>query len=71
MDSLINLQKQIAYSLIDKIQNNEVTTDRATQIAHNIEVLLPDFLTKEQLREAFTYIVKIPELSSIKLDLNT
>lgn len=70
MNHLINLQKQIAYTLIDKIQNNEITTDRATEIARKIEVILPDFLTNKQLRKVFGYIVEIPELSDIKLNLD-
>lgn len=69
MYPLTELQKQIAYRLIDKIQKNELTSGRATEIARKIEVLLPDFLTNEQLKEAFDHIIKIPELSDIKLNL--
>lgn len=70
MNPLVDLQKQIAYTLIAKVQNGEITTDRATEIARKVEILLPDFLTKKELEEASAYIIKIPELSSIKLNIN-
>lgn len=70
MNPIIDLQKQIAYTLIDKIQKNEITTDLATEIALKVERLLPDFLIDKQLDEVFKRITEIPALSSVKLNLD-
>jgi len=69
MSLLIDLQKQIAYTLLDKMESGEMTTDRAAEIARKVEMLLPDSLTDEQLRTALPDIISIPELSGVGFNI--
>lgn len=69
MGKLVVLQKQIAYTLIDKMESQELTTDRATEIARKIELLLPNSLSDIQVDEVIPQIICIPELSGVGFNL--
>ena len=63
MSRLKDLQRQIAYTLLEKIEKDEITTERAIQIARKIEMLLPESLQDDQLNEVLPDIISISELS--------
>ena len=69
MSQLTDLQKQIAYTLLEKMENDEMTTERATEIARIVEMLLPDSLPDNQLNTVLPDIITIPELSGVGFHL--
>lgn len=69
MSRLTDLQKQIANILLDKVEYDELTTQRVSEIAKKVEMLLPDSLSDDQLNTALQDIIKIPELSGIGFPL--
>lgn len=70
MDSkLISLQKRISFTLLQKIEHDEMTVERASEVAKQVLAVIPKSLTDDQVELAIPQLEAIPELKGIAFGL--
>jgi hypothetical protein len=70
MDTVLEIQKKINDLLLNLVESNKISSDRAAEIARKTEMLLPLTLTPDQLKVVLKEIKSIPELALLDFQLN-
>jgi hypothetical protein len=70
MDSkLVSLQKRISFTLLQKIEHDEISVERASEVAKQVLNIIPKSLADDKVELAIPKLEAIPELKGIAFGL--
>ena len=67
---LLSLQKRISFTLLQKIEHDEISIERASEIAKKVLGIIPNTLLDDQIESAIIQLDNIPELNGIAFGMS-
>lgn len=66
---IFSLQQRIGYTLLDKLENGEMTLARVTDISKKVLEVIPEEANENMFREIVVRLSVIPELRGLEFGL--